>query len=589
MRMKFSSSLSVVTLGGILALGTCLAQSPAPPSEPAPRVDTTPVAVTTKKTDARTEFHIKYVGEGVVYLDGGRAAGLAEKMKLTVRRTLTGVLPSGITIAGGGDPQAVAELEVFSVAENSAVCNIKNSTAPLLKGDVAALNAEDTQLSQILRSAGAGRHYAQTITFTEGDPIDDEAREFIPHAPLPEVNRIRARIGLDYNGIIDAGGSGANGSDFGVSVRADMTRIGGSYWNLTGFSRFRVNSSSGQQATLTDLLNRTYTLGLTYDSPKSKWTAGIGRLYLPWAVSLSTIDGGYLARRLNKTVTVGMFAGSTPDPTSWSYNPQRRMLGSFINFEHGSFEGFHMSSTTGVAVSRIGWKPDREFAFFENTFSWKRWFSIYDELQIDQVHASPITIASAPPGISRSFLTVRVEPTKYVEFDLSENYFRDFPTYDPRLLGTGLLDKYLFQGLSGGVRLNLPYKATVYTNIGQSSSSGDAKPNWNKMFGLGFRDVFHTGINTDFHFTQFDSSFAKGSYKAISLSRNLGETLRLMFQAGQQNFGSALTTQSRSRFLTSSLDWSFSAHYFLGGGLTVYRGGSQNYDQIYFTLGWRFR
>jgi hypothetical protein len=37
------------------------------------------------------------------------------------------------------------------------------------------------------------------------------------------------------------------------------------------------------------------------------------------------------------------------------------------------------------------------------------------------------------------------------------------------------------------------------------------------------------------------------------------------------------------------MDWSFSAHYFLGGGLTVYRGGSQNYDQIYFTLGWRFK
>ncbi len=587
--MRILFSLSTVTLGGILALGTCLAQAPAPASEPAPRVDTTPVAVATKKADSRTEFHIKYVGEGVVYLDGGRAAGLAEKMKLTVRRTLTGVLPSGITVAGGGDPQVVAELEIFSVAENSSVCNIRNSTAPLLKGDVAALNAEDTQLSQILRNAGAGRHYAQTITFTEGDPIDEEAREYVPHAPLPEVNRIRARIGLDYNGIIDAGGTGANGNDLGVSVQADMTRIGGSYWNLTGFSRFRVNSHSGQQATLTDLLNRTYTLGLTYDSPKSKWTAGVGRLYLPWAVSLSTIDGGYLARRINKTVTLGIFAGSTPDPTSWSYTPDRKLFGTFINFENGSYEGFHLSSTTGVAMSRIGWSPDREFVFFENTISWKRVISIYDELQVDQVHASPITVASAPPGISRSFLTVRYEPVKYVEFDLSENYFRDFPTYDPRLLGTGLLDKYLFQGLSGGVRFNLPFKSTVYTDIGQSSRTGDAKPNWNKMFGLGFRDVFHTGIATDFHYTQFDSSFAQGSYKALSLSRNLGETLRLMFQAGEQNFGSALTSQSRSRFITSSLDWSFSAHYFLGGGLTVYRGGAQNYDQIYFTVGWRFR
>jgi hypothetical protein len=587
--MNILFSLTFVMLGGIFAFGSCQAQSLAASNEAAPRKDTTPVALP-GKTDVRTEFHIKYVGDDVVYLDAGRAAGLAEKMRLTVRRTLTGILPSGIAVSNGGDPQVVAELEVLSVAENSSVCAVKSSAAPLQKGDIAALNAEDTQLSQILRNAGAGRHYAQTITFTEGDPLDEEARDYMPHAPLPEVNRFRGRIGLDYNSIIDTGGTGANGSDIGLSLRADMTRIGGSYWNLSGYSRFRMNShSAGSQTTLTDLLNRTYTLALTYDSPKSKWTAGVGRLYLPWATSLSTIDGGYLARRLNKKVTIGLFAGGTPDPTSWNYNPQRRMLGSFINFENGSYEGFHSNSTTGIAVSRIGWKPDREFVLFENTLSWKRLVSVYHELEVDQVHASPITIASAPPGISKSFLTLRVEPSKYVEFDLSENYFRDFPTYDPRLLGTGLLDKYLFQGLSGGVRFSLPFRGTVYSNIGQSSRSGDAKPNWNKMFGLGFRNVMHTGIDTDFHLTQFDSSFAKGSYKSVTLTRQLGETLRLMFQAGQQNFGSALTSQSRSRFITSSLDWSFSAHYFLGGGLTVYRGGSQNYDQIYFTLGWRFK
>jgi hypothetical protein len=587
--MNILLALSFVILGGMLALETCPAQTPPPAPEPAPRSDTTPVALP-GKTDVRTAFHIKYVGDGVVYLDAGRSAGLAEKMKLTIRRPRAGVLPPGIVVPAASEPEVVAELEVYSVAENSAVCDVKSSTAAVLKGDVAALKAEDVQLSQILRNAGAGRHYAQTITFTEGDPVDEEARDYMPHAPLPEVNRFRGRVGLDYNSIIDAGGTGASGQDIGVSVRADMTRIGGTYWSLSGYTRFRANShSASQQTTLTDLLNRTYTMSLSYDNPNSKWVAGVGRLYLPWATSLSSLDGGYVARRMNKLVTVGMFAGSTPDPTSWNYNPQRKLLGSFINFENGSYEGFHLNSTTGLAVSRIGWKPDREFVFFENSLSWKRLVSVYHEMEVDQVHASPITVASASPGISKSFLTVRLEPSKYVEFDLSENYFRDFPTFDVRLLGTGLLDKYLFQGLSGGVRLSLPFRASVYTNIGQSNRSGDAQPTWNKMFGLGFRNVFHTGINTDAHYTQFDSAFAKGSYKSVSLTRQLGETLRLMLQAGQQDFGSSLTSQSRSRFITSSLDWSFSAHYYLGGGFTVYRGGSQNYDQLYFTVGWRFR
>ncbi len=35
----------------------------------------------------RTAFRVKYVAQGIVYLDGGRDAGLAEKMKMTVRRS----------------------------------------------------------------------------------------------------------------------------------------------------------------------------------------------------------------------------------------------------------------------------------------------------------------------------------------------------------------------------------------------------------------------------------------------------------------------------------------------------------------------
>ena len=42
-------------------------------------------------------------------------------------------------------------------------------------------------------------------------------------------------------------------------------------------------------------MNRTYLMSLSYINPDSHWTAGIGRLYLPWASSLETIDGAYVA------------------------------------------------------------------------------------------------------------------------------------------------------------------------------------------------------------------------------------------------------------------------------------------------------
>jgi hypothetical protein len=111
----------------------------------------------------RPAFRIKYVAEGAVYVEGGRAAGLAEDMKLTVY----GPLPNGDRTA------VVAELEVVSVAASSAVCEIKAAAGPLQAGDMAFLSSEDLQKAQMLKAAGTGNHYAQTISFTDGDPLDE--------------------------------------------------------------------------------------------------------------------------------------------------------------------------------------------------------------------------------------------------------------------------------------------------------------------------------------------------------------------------------------------------------------------------------
>lgn len=518
--------------------------------------------------EARTVFLIKYVADGAVYLDGGKLAGLAEKMKL---------------MAGS------AEIEVVSVAAASAVCEIRTPGAELHPGDVARLSAEDAQRSQLLRAAGSGNHYAQTITFTDGDPVDEEVRDYMPRPQLPEINRVRGRIGLEYGSIFGQG-AGLGSNQASVVLRTDMTRIGGSYWNLNGYSRLRfTNVGTGQQQTLNDLMNRTYHLALTYNNPLSPWTMGFGRFYLPWAPSLSTIDGGYLARRLSRTVTVGLFAGTTPDPTSWNYSPNREMAGAFVNFQGGSYDAFHYSSTEGLGLSRLSWRPEREFIFFENDFSYQRRFAVYHSLEVDSTHPTSEKPSAGGTGVARSFLTVRYEASNWLSLDMNHNYFRDFPTFDPRLAGTGLLDKLLFQGVSGGARANLPWHhASVYFNLGRSNGNNDPKAAWNQMFGVTLSDVLGTGVRADAHYARFNSSFGQGHYTALTATREMWDGLRLQVQAGQQDFASALTSVTRARFVNGNLDWVFARHYFTAVGLTVYRSQSQNYNQIFFSLGYRF-
>src|SRR5581483_441139 len=534
----------------------------------------------------RTVFRVKYVADGVAYLDGGRSQGLAEGMKLEVKDT--DIPPRQGAVGDPNDPRVVAELLVSGVADSSAVTDIHTPRRPVKAGDLAYLSEADAAALVQQRTLSATRKYPAVVSFTEGDTLDEEAREEVPKPPLPSVNRARGRIGLDYFGTVSHGASNITSSDLGLVVRTDITRLNGTYWNISGYWRGRLQATSGGSSpqTLQDLINRTYHLSMTYDNPGSAWVAGFGRLYLPYAPSLETIDGGYFGRRIGHGATVGIFGGTTPDPSSYSYNPDQEIGGAFINFDGGSYDDWKYTSTSGLGITAIKFAINRPFVFFENGIFYKRYFSIYDSLQADSPKGNA-AVAAPGPGLSRNFLTIRIQPHPRFELDLNENYFRDIPTFDPLLIGTGLLDKYLFQGFSVGGRVEVVKGIFAYSTLGRSNRSGDANSSLNQSYGVTFNRLPRIALRTDFHYSRFNSSFGSGSYEALTFSRNLSEALRLEVLLGQQNFASTLVNTGRSRFLNANVETTLGAHYFVQGGLGFNRG-DLSYDQWHFTLGYRF-
>ena len=354
----------------------------------------------------RTVFKVKYVAEGVAYLEGGRAQGLTEGMKLEVEETNLPATQGDS--ASAADPRVVAELEVTGVAETSAVTDIHTPKRPVKAGDLAYLSSGDAEALVQQRTLSATRQYPAVISFTEGDTLDEEAREEVPRPPLPSVNRARGRIGFDDIETISHGTSSVTSSDVGMVFRGDITRIGGTYWNLSGYWRGRLTKESvASQQTLQNLINRTYHLNMTYDNPNSTLVAGFGRLYLPWAPSLDTIDGGYFGKRLTKGTTLGIFGGSTPDPSSWDYSPNRVIGGAFVNFEGGEYNGLHYSSTSGAGVSMVNWAIDRPFIFFEDSLSYKRDIAIYESAQLDDPRGNSVDSFSGPWSGTKLFHPAR--------------------------------------------------------------------------------------------------------------------------------------------------------------------------------------
>jgi AMIN domain len=537
-------------------------------------------------TGMRTAYLVKHVQDETAYLDGGRSSGLAEGMTLVIKDDIKAAALDGLGGSAGG---TAAELVVIGVAETSAVAEIRSTKRDIGPGDIAYLSSQDTEALVDQHTLGATRKYPAVITFTESDLLDEEARAFVPKEPLPSVNRMRGRFGIDYMGTINRDSSQSRNSEIGAIFRADFTRIGGTYWNLSGYWRGRINSfSATSQPTLQDLLNRTYHLDLTYQNPNSRLVAGVGRMYLPWASSLNTIDGGYFGVKIAKTGTIGLFGGSTPDPTSWNYNPNQKIGGMFVNFEGGSYEHFHYTSTSGLGVNLLKWQMDKPFIFFENNISYKRIFSIYHSLQADRPRGTPPAVPSPGAGISQSFLTVRIAPIQRLEFSVNHTFFRDIPTFDPTLIGTGLLDKYLFQGMSAGARLEVVKQISLYTTLGESNRSGDVKRSLNQLFGIAIGRVPWLGLRADAHYSKFNSSFGGGTYRAVSLSRSFGDGFRVEVLGGNQSIFSTQAGNQSARFLTSTIETSLGSRFFLQGGLTFYRGQLQNYDQWNVTLGYRF-
>lgn len=545
-------------------------------------------------------FRVKYVSEGSVYIDAGRNADLQEGMKLSVvEAPPDGAIAEGIQYRGYDH---VAELVISSVSDSTAVCDVVQSSGELKVGQAAFLTPESVQSRHQAELVADQDNYPILVTFTYGDPLDEEVRESkeAQVTRLTPMERFRGRIGFNYGGTQESGGFTSR--QMGLVIDADMHNIGGTYWNFIGSWRGNYGTSSTNlpgvaNQTLADLMNRTYRIGFTYQSPYSPVTLGVGRLFVPWAPSLSTIDGGYFGRKITKKVTFGFFGGSTPDPSSWSYNPNQHIAGSLLNLEYGSFDHFRLYSTVGVALTSMQWKVARQFAFFENTWSWKQYLSFYNSLQADAARTSPLTTVlpsgqvvnggSNPTEVSQSFSTLHFQPMKWFGFGVNHNYFKTLPTFDPRLLGTGLLDQYLFQGFSGDVRFTLPKRIGLFASLGKSKTTTDKKNSLNQAYGISLGQLWKTGMLLDLHYSKFDSSFGSGQYESLSLSKSFTDSFRVQVYGGHQIFNTVLSSNTNSNFVNGVVDCNVGPRYFLEGNFGWYHGSSLSYTQWSSVFGYR--
>ena len=531
----------------------------------------------------RRGFRIKFVSGITVYIDGGSNSGLRVGMNLD--------LWSASAVSKASDEAPIGAARIVGIATTSAILQVGSSSGDLQVGDWAELlpRDADTARKNVLTALANTLHPASRPVNDNSDSLASRvARSFRPAPDDQTGTRTAGRIGFDYSGIFSSGSTPGTSTELGMMFQSDIRHIMGTHWNLEGYWRDRITRHSQFfEPTIQDSLNKTYTMQLYYDNPNASWVAGVGRLYLPWAVSLDTVDGGYFGRKFAAGNTTGVFAGSTPDLSSWHYRPNQRIAGVFSNFEGGDYDRIHYSSTSGVGVTSIKWKLDRPFAFFENELSYKGKLSAFHSLIYDSPQGTSTNGIRPGAGVSHSYLTLHYQPYSRVSFDLYHNFFRDVPTATTTIAGTGLVDKLLFQGISAGTHIKPTRYFTLYTTFGASEKTGDTHRSLNEMFGATWNEIARTGLRADFHYTKFDSNFGSGRYEVLSLSRQMTNRMFWNVQLGKQNVKSSYTLDSFSNFVDDSLDINLGRHSYLQSGYTYVEGETMNYKQWY--LSWGFR
>jgi hypothetical protein len=117
----------------------------------------------TQPAPEKNIFHIKYISEGAVYLDGGRNAGLEEGMLLhLVHADPNGGMTEAVRFQG---KEPIADVRIFSVAGSSSAAEITKGGGDLVVGDVAYLDPDSIHFRENKADAAESEKYPVVVTF----------------------------------------------------------------------------------------------------------------------------------------------------------------------------------------------------------------------------------------------------------------------------------------------------------------------------------------------------------------------------------------------------------------------------------------
>jgi hypothetical protein len=349
---------------------------------------------------ATATARIQYLSSASVYLDAGRAAGLAEGMIVRVER----------------QGQVVAELVVDFVAQASASCTIRSTQVALRPGDVCTFApSADAPGADAPATAGAGAD--------RGGSSD---------GVWARLGAVRGSVSTVYTQASDPSGTYSN-----PAVRADLRWRGAEREELA----VRVRADRPVWEALTANSRPTdvhlYEASARYASARERLTLEGGRLLPMQLELLGSLDGGSASVRPSRGFRAGVAAGRGADVVVSGREMLGARYGGFVEMSAWTKQGARRWRSV-VAAARID-DPDitrRQFVQWRTDATLGSRVRAFENLELDVNPGWKRALGEPHVEASNWSLTGQVELHRRLDVTLGYDEFRDPLLPEHRALST---------------------------------------------------------------------------------------------------------------------------------------------------------
>ena len=518
---------------------------------------------------ANPTFIVRYRSAANVYVDAGRAQGLSIGDRLAV---MVGT-------------EAVAELEVIFLADQSTSCRVVSERRPVRAGDTATL------LSRGESPTSTASTETPATPAATPSPTAPALTTGTSHKPAAPWARVRGGFSAGLYKVWDTSGTGFDFEQRTGRVDLSLYDLGGQPLSFNARFRSRQDVRAlglSSLARRSERQDRLYELSLRYEPPSDTVTFEVGRLSSSRFVGIGYLDGGLARFRLDSPLQVGAFFGQRADVEGFGPAGSGQKYGGFLRLSPRN--PYSASYDVVVALVREFGQADisREYVGVESRFG-SGAVTFFERAEVDLNRSWRKVLADQTYQLSNLSVSTNLRFSPSASAVLSYDNRRNYRDYLTRDVPEQIFDDLLHQGYRASLYFGSGYGLNVTAGFGLRVKEQDRANAYSYNAGIRHGNLFAKDVSLGVDVSAFQNDLTNGYLVSAQTGKRFKAGHQIDFGYGRSLYQvTSVGQQRRTEYLRFSGRGSLGRHVYLFTDFEYDRGDDLRGPRGFFEVGYQF-